>query len=140
VRGNKIKRKNIEKSRRLRKDETEAEKKLWSILRNRQFNGVKFRRQFSIGNYILDFYTPEYRVGIEADGGQHFDAQGVEKDEIRKRDLYKIGVDLLRFGDHEILTNINGVCEAIQETLKKKADTPSSQSSPPWVEEIRGKK
>ena len=85
VRGNKIKRKNIEKSRRLRKDETEAEKKLWSILRNRQFNGVKFRRQFSIGNYILDFYTPEYRVGIEADGGQHFDAQGVEKDEIRKR-------------------------------------------------------
>jgi very-short-patch-repair endonuclease len=89
---------------------------------------------------ILDFYAPEYGVGIEADGGQHYDAQGMGRDEIRKRELYKIGVDLLRFGDHEILTNINGVWEVIQETLKKKADTPSPQSSPPWVEDIRGKK
>ena len=140
MRGNKIKRKNIEKCRRLRRDQTEAEKKLWLILRNRQLDGVKFRRQFSIGNYVLDFYIPGYGVGIEADGGQHYDDQGVERDEIRKRESSKIGVDLLRFGDHEILTNISGVCEAIQETLKKKANTPSPQSSPPWVEEVRGKK
>lgn len=139
MRGNKIKRKNIEKCRRLRRDQTEAEKKLWSILRDRQLDGVKFRRQFSIGNYILDFYAPEYGVGIEADGGQHYDAQYVERDEIRKRELSKIGVDLLRFGDHEIMTNISGVSEAIQETLNKKANTPSPQSSPPRVEDVRGK-
>ena len=140
VRGDKIKRTNIEKCRRLRSNQTEAEKKLWSILRNRQLGGIKFRRQFSIGNYILDFYAPEYGVGVEADGGQHYDARGIDRDEIRKRELSKIGVDLLRFGDHEILTNISGVCEAIQEALKKKPDTPSPQSSPRWVEEVRRKK
>ena len=87
-------------------------------------DGVKFRRQFSVGNYVLDFYAPEYGVGIEADGGQHYDDRGVERDEIRRIELSKIGVHLLRFGDHEILTNIGGVCEAIEETLKKKIEPP----------------
>jgi len=68
-----MKRNNIERCRNLRKNQSNAEKKLWSILRNRQLSGVKFRRQFSIGRYIVDFYSPEYRVGIEADGGQHFE-------------------------------------------------------------------
>jgi len=72
VRGSKIKRKNIDKCRRLRRDQTEAEKKLCSILRNRQVEGVKFRRQFSVGNYMLDFYAPQYALGIEADGGQDY--------------------------------------------------------------------
>lgn len=139
MRGNNIKRKNIEKCKRLRRDQTEAEKKLWSILRDRQLDGVKFRRQFSINNYILDFYAPEYRVRIEADGSQHYEAQYVERDEVRKRELSRIGVDLLRFSDHEILTNISGVSEVIQETLNKKAYTPSPHSSPPGVEDVRRK-
>ena len=72
MRGSKIKRKNIEKCRRLRRDQREAEKKLWSILRNRRVEGVKFRRQFSVGNYMLDFYAPQYALGIEAGGGQRY--------------------------------------------------------------------
>ncbi len=71
-----MKRNNIEKCRRLRKEQTDAERKLWSILRNRQLSGVKFRRQFPIGRYMLDFYSPEHKLGIEADGGQHYEDKG----------------------------------------------------------------
>jgi very-short-patch-repair endonuclease len=53
-----MERKNIGRCRRLRKNQTDAEKKLWTLLRNRQLDGIKFRRQFSIGSYILDFYCP----------------------------------------------------------------------------------
>ena len=140
MRGGKIKRKNIEKCRRLRRDQTEAEKKLWSILRNRQVDGVTFRRQFSIGNYMLDFYAPQYGLGIEADGGEHYTGRGKEKDQTRARELFKSGVELLRFSDHEILTNIEGVWEVIEKSLRKKRDTPSPPSSPPRVEEARNRK
>ena len=103
-------------------------------------DGVKFRRQFSIGHYMLDFYAPQYGLGIEADGGQHYTDKGKEKDETRAGELFKGGVELLRFSDHEILTNIKGVCEVIEKTLRKKRDTPSPQSSPPWAEEVRNRK
>ncbi len=140
MRGRKIKRENIEKCRRLRRDQTEVEKKLWSILRSRQVDGVKFRRQFSIGNYVLDFYAPQCGLGIEADGGQHYIDRGKEKDEIRAKELSRSGVELLRFSDHEILTNFEGVSEVIEKTLRKKRDTPLPQSSPPRVEEIKNEK
>ncbi|MGZ3591399.1 MAG: endonuclease domain-containing protein [Thermodesulfobacteriota bacterium] len=135
-----MKRKNIEKCRRLRRDQTEAEKKLWSMLRDRQVDGVKFRRQFSIGNYMVDFYAPQYGLGIEADGGQHYTDRGKENDERRAVELFKSGVGLLRFSDHEILTNIEGVYEVIEKALGKKRDTPSPPSSPPRVEEARNRK
>jgi very-short-patch-repair endonuclease len=70
--GRELRRINIDKCRELRKKQTDAEKKLWEILRNRQLARVKFKRQFPVGSYILDFYSPEYRLGIEADGGQHY--------------------------------------------------------------------
>ena len=57
--------------RRLRRETTEAERVLWSKLRNRQFHGLKFYRQYGVEKYILDFYCPEKRLGIELDGGQH---------------------------------------------------------------------
>ena len=118
--GNKIKRNNIDKCKKLRRDQTEAEKRLWSILRNRQLSGVKFRRQYPIGKYILDFYAPEYRLGIEADGGQHYEDDVREKDDIREKELSMVGVEIIRFNDSEILRNIEGVCESILQKLKKK--------------------
>lgn len=131
-----MERKNIGKCRRLRKNQTDAEKKLWTLLRNRQLNGIKFRRQFSIGNYILDFYCPQYRLGIEADGGQHYEDEGKQRDELRTRELNKLGIDILRFNDREILTNINGVYEIIQKTIgKREVINPSPQSSPQRGEE-----
>jgi len=114
-----IKRKNIDKCRKLRRGQTEAEKKLWSILRNRQLTGVKFRRQFPIGDYILDFYAPEYQLGIEADGGQHYENDVKEKDDIRRKELSMVGVEIIRFNDNEILRNIEGVCESILQKFKK---------------------
>ena len=59
--------------RRLRKNATDAERKLWSILRSKRMAGLKFFRQYSVGSYILDFYCPERRLAIEVDGGQHAD-------------------------------------------------------------------
>jgi len=119
-----MKRENIEKCRRLRRDQTEAEKKLWSVLRNRELAGGKFRRQFSIGSYILDFYSPENKLCIEADSGQHYEDNGRERDEVRTKELAKLGIELLRFNDYEILTNIDGVCEVIQKILRKKTVPP----------------
>jgi very-short-patch-repair endonuclease len=122
-----MKRNNIEKCRKLRKDQTDAECKLWSILRNRQLSGVKFKRQFPIGRYILDFYSPEYKLGIEADGGQHYEDKGKKQDGLRTRELAKYGVKIARFSDSDILNNIDGVYEIIQGVIEKKS---SSSPSP----------
>ena len=108
-----MKRNNIERSRQLRKDQTDTEGKPWSILRNRQLSGVKFRRQFPIGRYILDFYCPEYKLGIEADGGGHYDDNGKRQDEVRTKMLSRYGVRIIRFSDSDMLNNIEDVHEAI---------------------------
>ncbi len=119
-----MKRDNINRCRELRRDLTDAEKNLWRLLRNRQLVGVKFRRQFSIGSYILDFYSPEYKLGIEADGGQHYEDAIRQRDEIRTKELSKLGVKILRFSDRDILNNIDGVFEVIRETLTDKRSNP----------------
>jgi len=80
-----MKRKNIDFCRNLRQNQTDAECKLWSILRNRQLEGVKFRRQYPIDKYVLDFYSPECRLGIESDGGQHYEEVGRKRDGSRTK-------------------------------------------------------
>jgi very-short-patch-repair endonuclease len=115
-----MRRPNIERCRNLRKNQTDAERKLWRILRNRQLNGVKFRRQFPVGRYILDFYSPEYKLSIEADGIQHYEEKGKKQDQLRKKELSKSGIEILRFNDKEILNNIEGVYQIIYETIEKK--------------------
>ena len=127
-----MKRKNIDKCRALRKNQTDAEKKLWSLLRNRQLGGLKFRRQFSVGRYILDFYCPEYGIAIEVDGGQHYEADGLMNDALRTKALSAAGIQIIRFSNLEILENIEGVYESILSFFR---NTPSPQSSPPGGEE-----
>ena len=129
-----MKRDNIDRCRNLRKNQTDAEKKLWRILRNRQLTGIKFRRQFPVGKYILDFYSPEYRLGIEADGGQHYKDEGKKRDELRTRELSRLGVKIIRFSDREILNNIEGTCEIIQQVIENIKNNPSPLSSPPGGE------
>jgi very-short-patch-repair endonuclease len=122
-----MKRKNIGKCRFLRKNQTDAERKLWLLLRNRQLAKVKFRRQFPIDRYILDFYSPEYKLGIEADGGQHYSDEGEVKDELRAGKLAGYGIQILRFNNLDILNNIEGVYEVILKTIEemKRKNTPS---------------
>jgi very-short-patch-repair endonuclease len=132
-----MKRKNLPTCRTLRKNQTDAEKKLWSILRSRKLAGAKFRRQCPLGKYILDFYCPELKLCIEADGGQHYEDTGRQQDALRTQFLSGSGVQVLRFSNLEILNNIEGVLEVIRESIEsKRARPPSPQSSPRRGEEI----
>ena len=107
----------IKTSRELRKNQTDAERILWNILRNRLLDGIKFRRQYCIDKYILDFYSPEFKLAIEADGGQHYEDSGMKQDRVRSKELLRLGIKILRFNNLDILDNSEGVREEIQKTL-----------------------
>ena len=102
----------------LRSNMTDAEKLIWSKIRRKQLNDVQFYRQKNIDHYIIDFYCPEAKLIIEIDGGQHYEKEGMRKD--RKRDDYlkRLDLTILRFSDIDVLKNINGVLERINEHLK----------------------
>lgn len=103
----------------LRKEQTDAEKRLWSKLRDRRLSGIKFRRQQVIGPYIVDFVTFEKNIIIELDGGQHNSQEGKVHDGERTRWLNKEGYVIIRFWNNEVLTNIPGVMESLLQTLSK---------------------
>ena len=100
----------------LRANMTDAERKLWSHIRDRQLLGFKFVRQLPIGPFIADFACREADLVIELDGGQH--AENV-RDEQRTVVLAEHGYGVLRFWNGDVLTNIDGVLEAIAEHLAK---------------------
>ena len=92
---------------------TDAEKLLWSKIRGKQLNGRQFYRQKIIGNYIDDFYCPKTRLAIEIDGGQHYSAEGKEKDRVRDEYMARAGITVLRFSDREVLENLDSVLERL---------------------------
>ena len=96
---------------------TDAERLLWSRIRRKQLKGLQFYRQKIIGNYIVDFYCPESKLVIEVDGGQHYRAEGKEKDHIRDDYMKKIGINVLRFSDRDVLKRIDAVMEKIWREL-----------------------
>ncbi len=100
----------------LRKNMTPAELKLWGYLRRRQL-GHRFRRQLPIGNYIIDFASLLTGLAIEVDGGQHYGRSQKEKDRQRTHYLESLGFTVIRFNNHEVLTNIEGVIECITQKL-----------------------
>ena len=100
-------------SRNLRRNMTDAERLLWSKLRGKQLKGLQFYRQKIIGNYIADFYCPKSKLVIEVDGGQHYSAEGREKDKKRDNDMMRAGITVLRFSDREILGQLDVVLEKI---------------------------
>jgi very-short-patch-repair endonuclease len=108
------------RARRLRTDQTEAEKKLCRGCA-RQLDGVKFRRQHPVGPFIADFCCVEDRLIIELDGGQH--ALRTDKDERRTMFLCRSGYRVLRFWDHDVLTDTDVVLERIHEKLIQPAHT-----------------
>jgi very-short-patch-repair endonuclease len=98
----------------LRKSSTEAERVLWHSLRARQIEGLKFRRQQPIGGHIVDFACLEKALVIEVDGGQHGEDAQAEKDGARDRWLESEGFTVLRFWNHDVLSNTEGVLETIR--------------------------
>lgn len=97
-------------ARKLRATLTDAERALWYHLRAKRFCNFKFRRQFPIGPYIVDFVCMDKRLVIECDGGQHFASRA---DRERDRWLIKKGYRVLRFWNPDVLQNIEGVLEVI---------------------------
>jgi very-short-patch-repair endonuclease len=95
----------------LRKNQTRAEAKLWSRLRAHHLDGVQFRRQHAIGNYIVDFCAPRRKLIIEVDGSQH--VQQVEDDQERTEYLESKGYRLLRFWNRDVLKDIDTVMNAV---------------------------
>ena len=96
---------------------TDAERLLWSKIRNRQIKDYRFIRQKIIGNYIVDFYCPKECLIIELDDGHHYTDDGIQKDEVRDKFLSGLGFRVLRFSDRDILKNINGVIDEILKYL-----------------------
>lgn len=105
-------------ARELRNKETETEQIIWSWLRAKQQDGFKFRRQELIGNYIVDFVCYNKRLIIEIDGGQHNEANNLEKDELRTKWLESQRFHVVRFWNNEVAENLDGVMVKILEALK----------------------
>ena len=99
----------------LRRNLTDAEQLLWKRLRDRQFNGHKFRRQHPFGDFILDFVCLEARLVIEIDGGQHMDS---EHDRTRDERLVQSGFQVMRFWNNQVLNELDSVLESIWNALE----------------------
>ena len=100
-------------SRDLRNNMTDAEKLLWSKLRNNQILGLQFYRQKPLLNYIVDFYCPAANLVIECDGGQHYTEEGLDADRLRDEALAQLGLKVLRFDNGQVIRQIDGVVEQI---------------------------
>ena len=121
----------MKRARALRREQTDAERMLWSRLRDRQLQGAKFRRQHPIGPYIADLCCPERRLVVEVDGSHH--AQRIESDRQRTDILVREGYRVLRFWDNDVLVNTETVLEEIARAM---ADPhPGPLPGTPWVRE-----
>ncbi|MDY6458157.1 endonuclease domain-containing protein [Acinetobacter faecalis] len=100
-------------SRDLRNNMTDAEKLLWSWLRNKQILGLQFYRQKPILNFIVDFYCPAVNLVIECDGSQHFTEDGLEADRVRDEALAQLGLKVLRFDNGQVMGQIDDVVEVV---------------------------
>jgi very-short-patch-repair endonuclease len=105
------------KARQLRLSSTDAERRMWSALRDRRLMRYKFRRQHPIGDYIVDFACTRHALVIELDGGQHVDSAA---DAHRTAWLESQGWRVIRFWNHDVLTNTDGVVEAILRALQER--------------------
>ena len=102
----------------LRTNLTPAEAVLWTSLQRKQLEGRKFRRQHSIGNYIVDFYCPSEKLAIELDGAEHFTPEGSDADEARDLYLSNLGIKVLRYENRDIYNNLEAVLEDIKNSFK----------------------
>lgn len=114
-------------SRKLRQSQTDAELKFWLAVRDRRLAGLKFRRQYQLEGFIVDFACIEKRLIVELDGGQHCEN---ENDVVRDTILEGKGFKVLRFWNNEVLNNMDGVLSSILLTLN-----PLTPTLSPWERE-----
>ena len=109
----------VNRAKKLRQSETEAEQIIWSWLRAKKLKGVKFRRQEPVGIYVVDFVSFEKKLIIEIDGGQHNIEVNKANDEVRTEWLESQGFRVIRFWNNEVSANLDGVIAQIQEAINE---------------------
>lgn len=129
-----ISRKTRVRAKSLRRNATDAERILWSALRAHRLRGSSFRRQVPIGSYIADFVCHTAKLVIEIDGGQHFSTEGERHDARRSTYFASKGFRVLRFSNLDIMTNRDGVIEAIASQIK----SATAITPPPYPSPARG--
>jgi very-short-patch-repair endonuclease len=107
----------LDRRKELRRKQTPQEEKLWWYLKDRRLSGFKFRRQPSIGGYILDFYCAEKRLVIELDGEIHNEKENLEYDKIRDKYFRDLDYKVLRFKNNQVDIDINEVIKVIENIL-----------------------
>ena len=114
----------LENARRLRREMTPHERKLWYLFLRKY--PVKIYKQRIIGKFIVDFYCASAKLVIEVDGSQHYESQGMAYDAERSAFLSALGLEVLRFSNRDIDRNFRGVCEQIDRTIQKSLQGPLS--------------
>jgi formimidoylglutamate deiminase len=125
-------------ARSLRKEMTEAEKFLWTQLKDRKLDNLKFRRQQLIEGFILDFYCDAAKLGIELDGEIHSIKEVIEYDEQRTQFLKEFGIEIIRFSNDEVIKNTNQVLDKIKQAVNERTPSPLPLSLGREVSEGRG--
>jgi very-short-patch-repair endonuclease len=108
-----------EKRQKLRNNMTKAEKMLWDKIKGKQIESCKFRRQYSVAQFIIDFYCPELKLAIEIDGESHFQEDAVRYDQQRQIFIESAGIIFLRFTNNEVFENLNSILEIITEKIRE---------------------
>ncbi|MBK6538339.1 MAG: endonuclease domain-containing protein [Ignavibacteria bacterium] len=106
-----------EKRKTLRNNMPQAEILLWSRLKGKKVRGLKFRRQFSVGKYVIDFYCPAVKLAIEADGNTHTSEEEIEYDKTRQYEIANFGITFLRFRNEDIIKYTNEVLRNIERKI-----------------------
>ena len=106
-----------EKRRALRSEMPTAEVLVWARLRRKQVLSARFRRQYSVGPYILDFYCPSLKLAVEIDGDSHLGAEALAYDRERQSSIEALGIRFLRFTNGEVFENIERVMDGVRETV-----------------------
>lgn len=116
--------------RQLRNHLTPAEAFMWKLLQHSKLDGRKFRRQHSVGNYILDYYCPAEKLAIELDGAHHFTEAGAQYDEERTQFLNRVGIRVIRFENKDVFEHSEGVLEIIKRNFITTPSLPSADTPP----------
>jgi very-short-patch-repair endonuclease len=110
-----------DKRRILRNNMPKAELVLWTKLKSKALDGYKFRRQYSVGKYVVDFYCPKLKLAVEVDGDSHF-SEGAERgDKERQNFIESFGISFLRFTNNDIYENLDAVLERIETSVQKRS-------------------
>ena len=112
---------NLDIRRRLRLHSTKSEVILWKQLRNKRLLNLKFKRQYGVDNYAVDFYCPKFKLALEIDGGYHLEEEVKEYDQARQEYPEDMGIAFLRFTNEQIINELKTVLKIIAEYIADKA-------------------